>query len=451
MKKLILVFAASVCSFQIWSQGTFQVTAGASVKTTGNAYLVLDNMHLVNNGSFQQTSGNGIVKLSGPLSTALSGGSTTTFNQLLMSKIGDASFDLQTDLSVLSKVTFNSGLLNLNNSMLDLASTGSLVGESEFSRAFTTGTGYIQVAGILNNPSAANLGNLGAEITSTKNLGHTIIKRGHLEQTGISGSNNSILRYFDIMPTNNMALKASLRFYYFDAELNSIPEGTLYQWKSANLVNWDFSGADTRDQSANYVEWKTYSKFDRVALATATAPAITCPPNQTVSANMPGCKASVSFAASSTGIPAPSIVYRIGNSVISSPHVFSKGTTTVTATASNGVSPDASCTFTVTVVCGPVSPSMTQSETMPEEIIVGKLVVAARPNPSAGHFILDIKSSNQAPVSIRIIDIVGRVVSTQSNLASNTRVEIGQKFLPGIYFVQAIQGRQVVTLRLIKQ
>jgi hypothetical protein len=109
--------------------------------------------------------------------------------------------------------------LNLNNKILDLGTTGSLIGESETSRAFTTDTGFIQRSG--NNPNGTNLGNLGAVITSSTNLGNTIIRRGHKVQTGISGSNNSIARYFDIIPVNNLALKATLRFYYFDAELTA--------------------------------------------------------------------------------------------------------------------------------------------------------------------------------------------------------------------------------------
>jgi hypothetical protein len=62
MKKIFLLLVASAWSFQLWSQGTpgtLQLTAGSNIKTTGNAYLVLDKMHIVNNGTLEQTSGNG--------------------------------------------------------------------------------------------------------------------------------------------------------------------------------------------------------------------------------------------------------------------------------------------------------------------------------------------------------------------------------------------------------
>jgi len=454
MKKIFLVLVASVCSFQLWSQGTLQLTAGSHIKSTGNAFLVLDNMHIVNNGTLQQTKDNGIVKLTGSLNVNLSGSSATTLNQLVMAKGGSASLNLLTNLSIVSSVTFSGGLINLNNNSLDLGTTGVFTGESEASRAFTSGTGFVQATRTLNNPSAANPGNLGAAITSNTNLGNTIVRRGHKVQTGISGSNGSIARYFDIVPTNNLALKATLRFYYFDAEVpNSIPEASLYQWRSTNLVNWDFMGALSRDintVNANYVEWKTYTKFDRVTLATATAPIITCPANQTVSANTNGCKASVSFAATATGTPAPSITYRIGNTVITSPNVFSKGTTTVTATASNGVAPDASCTFTVTVVCGG-GPVTIAPGNKTEQVGTDKLVVSARPNPSAQFFTLDVKSAASHPVTISVVDVLGRVVSMHSNVAPNSTLHIGQQYMPGVYFMLATQGNRVVRLKLVKQ
>jgi hypothetical protein len=48
-------------------------------------------------------------------------------------------------------------------------------------------------------------------------------------------------------------------------------------------------------------------------------------------------------------VPAPTVVYKIGATVITSPHTFPVGTTTVNCTASNGTLPNANCSFTVTV------------------------------------------------------------------------------------------------------
>jgi hypothetical protein len=47
----------------------------------------------------------------------------------------------------------------------------------------------------------SNPANLGIFITSDKNLGNVTIRRGHQSQPNISGSGNSILRYYDILRT----------------------------------------------------------------------------------------------------------------------------------------------------------------------------------------------------------------------------------------------------------
>jgi len=62
------------------------------------------------------------------------------------------------------------------------------------------------------------------------------------------------------------------------------------------------------------------------------------------------CSASVTFAATVSGVPEyTSLIYKIGNDAITSPHTFPIGTTTVTATATNDCK-TVSCSFDVTVV-----------------------------------------------------------------------------------------------------
>jgi len=80
------------------------------------------------------------------------------------------------------------------------------------------------------------------------------------------------------------------------------------------------------------------------------APTITlCQDNITTGTDPGLCTASESFSATAVGCPAPTLTYRIGPTTITSPHVFPIGTTTVDVTASNGVLPNATCSFTVTV------------------------------------------------------------------------------------------------------
>jgi hypothetical protein len=79
-------------------------------------------------------------------------------------------------------------------------------------------------------------------------------------------------------------------------------------------------------------------------------PQITCPNDVTVNTDPGLCTASVPFIPIATGSPAPTVTCTIGLTVITSPHNFPVGISTVTCTASNGVPPDATCSFTVTVI-----------------------------------------------------------------------------------------------------
>jgi hypothetical protein len=72
--------------------------------------------------------------------------------------------------------------------------------------------------------------------------------------------------------------------------------------------------------------------------------------NVNTSATLNNCATSVSFGANVgvTGTPAPTVVYRIGTTVITSPRSFPVGNTTVTATATNSCG-TGSASFVVTV------------------------------------------------------------------------------------------------------
>jgi hypothetical protein len=80
-----------------------------------------------------------------------------------------------------------------------------------------------------------------------------------------------------------------------------------------------------------------------------TSPTVSCSTNITIGTTATQNLASVPFNITATGTPTPTVTCRVSNTVITSPHVFPVGTTTVNCTASNGVAPDASCSFTVTV------------------------------------------------------------------------------------------------------
>ena len=83
----------------------------------------------------------------------------------------------------------------------------------------------------------------------------------------------------------------------------------------------------------------------------ALAPFLTVPASITVNSDPGNCSASVTLSASATDVCDGTIAptYKIGNTVITSPHSFPVGTTTVTASATNTSGSTSTASFTVTV------------------------------------------------------------------------------------------------------
>jgi hypothetical protein len=160
-----------------------------------------------------------------------------------------------------------SGLLDLANSTLELTDGAVITGETETARVFSTGSGYLQTEASLISPSLANPGNLGALISSSQNLGSVTIRRGHASQSNSFGNGSTVLRYYDILPTNNSGLNATLRFHYLEAELNGFDESNLTLWKSSDLQNWMHQGWTSRDVTLNYVEKAGIESFSRWTLS----------------------------------------------------------------------------------------------------------------------------------------------------------------------------------------
>jgi hypothetical protein len=273
MKQVYFFISLLLPVVAVKAQGTMTITSGATLKTSGNIFVVVNDCHLTNNGTIQQASGDGSFKFTGSADVNISGSSMATFDKLNIAKTSSKVALLQ-NVNVVGQVNFTSGLLDLTNSVLDFGTTGMVTGETETSRIFTFGNGYAQIINVLNAPVAANPGNLGAVITSTKNLGSITIKRGHKAQTNVSGTTPSILRYYDISPDNDKSLKATLRFYYFDAELNGLNENTLQLWKQSKN-SWLNIGYSSRNTTLDYVEETGINALSRWTLSSPPVPGST--------------------------------------------------------------------------------------------------------------------------------------------------------------------------------
>ncbi|MFA7405112.1 MAG: LamG domain-containing protein, partial [Pelobacteraceae bacterium] len=206
------------------------------------------------------TSNVGIYKWALGNEAAISG-SPTTGNLLISST---AAPTLSSALTVNGNLILEKNL-DLSGQAITLGSTSFLVEGS--GRVFGT-SGTIATTRTLSNIFAQNVAGLGAKITTVANLGSTTITRGHAQQTG--AGNVSILRYYDISPTNNSSLNASLVFNYHDAELNSLTENNFRLYRSTDGgVNWTDQGG-TLSAVNNTVTKTGIAAFSRWTLGDST-------------------------------------------------------------------------------------------------------------------------------------------------------------------------------------
>jgi type IX secretion system substrate protein len=268
MKKIFtlstIVFLLNL-SAKMYAQG---VINNANIVVSGKAYIVVHNGSFINNKIFK--AGNGTVEITGSAAAEKSviGGSTAlTFKNLTINKTANTA-SLSANIIVNGNLNMKKGNLDLKGYNIDLGSgAGTILNEKESARITGASGGNVIKTVTLNAPDAINPGNIGIKITSGANLGLTVIKRGHQQQTGLSGG-KSISRYFDIMPANNANLNATLKMFYFEGELEGQTESSLVFWGSEdNGSTWTNMGKNKMDTAGNWVLKNKVYSLSRFTLA----------------------------------------------------------------------------------------------------------------------------------------------------------------------------------------
>ena len=89
---------------------------------------------------------------------------------------------------------------------------------------------------------------------------------------------------------------------------------------------------------------------------------------------------------------------------------------------------------------------------MNEEDPEKSTLVRVYPNPSTSYFTLNIETGNdKEKISVRLIDVTGRVMETRNNLSGSQVVRIGNNLKAGLYIAEIRQGNSTRQIKLLKQ
>lgn len=260
-RQMICLSLALPACLSLQSQAHLKAENGSFIRAEGQVKLVLEDTRWEQEGTFipdQST-----VRVVGdalPADCAFASTTGITLYQIELKK-NTHNLQLETPLNITGKFNFFLGNLDLNGHVLDLGTTGFLIDETETHRVLDqTGGGAIHVTSTINSPNQLNPGNIGLALSSSANWGVTTLIRRHDPYN--LGGGNSILRAFEISPTNNSGLNATLRFDYFDAELNGIAESGFQLFRSTNNgLNWTVGGVASHNTTSNWVEVSGINAF----------------------------------------------------------------------------------------------------------------------------------------------------------------------------------------------
>ena len=103
----------------------------------------------------------------------------------------------------------------------------------------------------------------------------------------------------------------------------------------------------------------------------------------------------------------------------------------------------------VTCVSRPANPVQSLVETIAP--ISGNFTVRVMPNPTSNYFTLQLNSQSYEKFKITVTDVIGRIVEQKPDVPANSTLQLGNKYHPGVYIAEILQGKNKVVLRLIKE
>jgi len=159
-----------------------------------------------------------------------------TYNNLIINNAAGVTFN--SNNSVTGTQTMTAGVLTTGANTIDLGATGTL------NETVVSPTSYITGIVQATRNTGSSIGNqlfggIGLEINETSQASNSTLA---VRTTGIANNTSghqSIKRYFTITPTTDAGLTGTMKFHYFQNELNGDVETRLALWKSTDSrVTW---------------------------------------------------------------------------------------------------------------------------------------------------------------------------------------------------------------------
>jgi hypothetical protein len=225
---------------------------GSNLHAKGGVVIGLKDINLVNNDP-QSNLSEAKLLISGQTDSRFQGPGNWMLGSIIMNKSAGL-LVLDQHIQVKDSALFQQGNIDLNGFNVALEPMAIIIQEKENSRFTGSTGGEVFTTLSMNAPQALNPGNLGLVISSAENLGSVTIRRGHQKQN--SGSlGNSINRYYQIQQAAGQTINATIRFFYFDAELDTLQETGLDLFNSEDHgTNWTSMPSSGKDATANFVE-----------------------------------------------------------------------------------------------------------------------------------------------------------------------------------------------------
>jgi hypothetical protein len=76
--------------------------------------------------------------------------------------------------------------------------------------------------------------------------------------------------------------------------------------------------------------------------------------------------------------------------------------------------------------------------------------VKVSPDPSATEFSIRVTGSSDELISVRILDLSGKVLETRTSISRGSTVTVGGNLISGTYFAEVIQGSNRQVVKLVK-